>query len=432
MKHCLTLFTILLNGWLWGQNCPIEAPLLIPINDSIEYNFEVFDVLNNNLAAVGQGVCGVKMRFRHNSITDFEVWLTSPGGTTVQLIGPNATVSPATLGGTWDVTFVPCLGTAMPQLPYGSRWNNSTNPFGSGGVTGSYFPYLGCLEEFKTGPVNGTWKLKLKTLTSTQIPSRFLALDIQFCDKRGQRCCFADAGVLNNLNPVSACQYDNDLNLALAPTYSGVKPDSSKFGYTYAIGRDMILQRYDSIPDLRRLTPGNYQVCGVSYARKDSSLFPAPDNVLRLDTLRNRLLGNAAPFCGEMTSNCVNVTIAPRNDSTVLPLKVLCEGDSVVVNGQSFKTTGRFYVNFNQPGRCDSLVVVPVQVQKVLRVNLDSTICAGDSVRIGTSLYKTTGNYVDTLQSRSSCDSIVALNLRVLPAIPVRDTAIETCSGRSV
>ena len=432
MKHCLTILTILLNGWLWGQNCPIEAPLRIPANDSVEYSFEVFDVINNNLAAAGQGVCGVKMRFSHNSITDFEVWLTSPAGTTVQLIGPNATVSPATLGGTWNVSFVPCLGTAMPQLPYGSRWNNSTNPFGSEGIRGSYLPYLGCLEEFKTGPVNGTWKLKLKTLTSTQISSRLFALDIQFCDKRGQRCCFADAGVLNNLNNVSACQYDNDLNLALAPVYSGVKPDSSKFGYTFAIGRNMILQRYDSMPDLRRLTPGNYQVCGVSYTRKDLSLFPAPNNVLRLDTLRNRLLGNAAPFCGEMTSNCVNVTIAPRNDSTVLPLKVICEGDSVVVNGQSFKKTGRYYVNFNQTGRCDSLVVVPIQVQTVLRVNLDSTICAGDSVRIGTSLYKTTGNYVDTLQSRSSCDSIVALNLRVLPAIPVRDTAIETCTGRSV
>lgn len=433
MKHCLTLFTILLNGWLWGQNCPIEAPYLrIPANDSVEYSFDVFDVINNNLAAVGQGVCGVKMRFSHNSITDFEVWLTSPAGTTVQLIGPNATVSPATLGGTWNVSFVPCLGTAMPQLPYGTRWNNSTNPFGSGGVTGSYFPFQGCLEEFKTGPVNGTWKLKLKTLTSTQISSRLFELDIQFCDKRGQRCCFADAGVLNNLSNVSACQYDTDLNLVLAPTYSGVKPDSSKFGYTFAIGRDMVLQRYDSIPDLRRLTPGNYQVCGVSYARKDSSLFPSPDNVLRLDTLRNRLLGNAAPFCGEMTVNCVNVTIAPRNDSTVLPLKVLCEGDSVVVNGQSFKTTGRYYVNFNQPGRCDSLVVVPVRVDKVLRVNLDNTICAGDSVSVGNKQYKTTGNYVDTLQSQSGCDSIVALNLQVLPAIPVRDTAIEICAGRSV
>lgn len=433
MKHCLTILTILLSGWLWGQNCPIEAPLLIPANDSVEYSFEVFDVLNNNLAAAGQGVCGVNMRFRHNSITDFEVWLTSPGGTTIQLIGPNATVSPATLGGTWNVTFLRCLlTTPMPQVPYGSRWNNSTNPFGSEGITGSYLPYLGCLEEFNTGPVNGTWKLKLKTLSSIQIPSRLVGLDIQFCDKRGQRCCFADAGVLNNLNNVSACQYDNDLNLALAPTYPGVRPDSSKFGYTFAIGRDMILQRYDSIPDLRQLAPGNYQVCGLSYARKDSSLFPAANNVLRLDTLRNRLLGDTAPFCGEMTSNCVNVIIAPRNDSTVLPLKVLCEGDSVVVNGRSFKATGRYYVTFNEPGRCDSLVVVPVLVQTVLRTTLDSTICAGDSVRVGTSLYKTSGNYVDTLQSRSSCDSIIALNLRVLPAIPVRDTTIEICAGRSV
>lgn len=433
MKHSLTIFIILLTGWLWGQNCPIEAPgLVIPANDSTVHNFEVFDVINNNLGAAGQGVCGVQMRFRHNSITDFEVWLTSPAGTTVQLIGPNATVSPATLGGSWNITFVRCLATPMPQSPYASRWNNSTNPFAASGITGTYWPYQGCLEEFNTGAVNGTWKLKIKTLSNTQISGRLLGLDIQFCDKRGQRCCFADAGVLNNTSNVSACQYDNDLNLNLFPTYPGVKPDSSQFGYTYAIGRDMVLQKFDSIPDLRNFSPGNYQVCGMSYARKDATKFPAANNMLRLDTLRNQLLDGTTAFCGEMTSTCVNVTIAPRTDSVVLPLQVICQGDSVVMAGQSFKNTGRFRMAFNEPGRCDSLVVVPVQVQTVLQVSLESTICSGDSVSVGTNQYKISGSYVDTLQSRNNCDSIVRLNLQVLPPIPVKDTLIEICSGRSV
>lgn len=433
MKHCLTLFITLLTGWLWGQNCPIESPgLPIPGNDSAVYNFEVFDVINNNLANPGQGVCAVHMRFRHNVITDFEVWLTSPSGYTIQLIGPNATVFSPTLGGSWDVTFLPCMGNPVPQFPYQQRWNNSTNPFGAGNITGSYWPYQGCLEEFNSGPVNGTWKLKVKTLSSFQSTTRLLRLDIEFCDKAGQRCCFADAGTLNNVNNVSACQYDNDLNLNLFPTYSGVKPDSSLHGYTFAIGRNMVLQKFDSIPDLRNLSPGNYQVCGLSYARKDVTKFPMANNVLRLDTLRNRLRSDAAPFCGEMTSTCVNVTIAPRQDSTVLQVQNICAGDSVVVGGQKFKSSGRFRVTFNEPGRCDSLVIVPVQVQNVLRLNMDSTICSGDSVRVGLKKYKTTGNYVDTLQSRSGCDSIIALNLRVLPPIPVKDTTIEICSGRSV
>jgi gliding motility-associated-like protein len=432
MKHRFTIVLILFCQWLWGQNCPIEAPLRIPPNDSITYPFDVFDVLNNNLAAPGQGVCGVQMSFRHNAITDFEVWLISPAGTEVQLIGPNATVSPATLGGTWNVTFVRCSAAPAPQVPFGSRWNNSNNAFDARGITGSYWPYIGCLEQFNTGPVNGTWRLKLKTLSSTLIAGRLVSLNIQFCDKRGQKCCFADAGVLNNLNNVAACEGDTDLNLQLAPRYSGVKPDSSKFGYTYAIGRDMILQRYDSVPDLRQLRPGNYQVCGLSYQRKDASLFPTPNTVLRLDTLRNRLLGDNAPFCGEMTSNCVSVNIAPRTDSTVLPLQVICEGDSVQIAGRSFKTNGRFRFTFNQPGRCDSLVIVPVRVQATLQVRVDSTICSGDSARIGNKRYTTTGTYRDTLQSRSGCDSIVSLNLRVLPPIPIRDTSIEICSGRSV
>jgi len=432
MKHCITILSILLSGWLWGQNCPLEASLPIPVNDSAVYSFEVFDVINNNLAAPGQGVCGVQMRFRHNSITDFEVWLKSPNGKEIQLIGPNATVSPPTLGGSWNVTFARCLGTPMPQVPFAPRWNNSTNPFGATGITGSYWPFLGCLEEFNTGPVNGTWELKLKTITSTQIRGSLLGLDIQFCDKRGQRCCFADAGVLSGPFNVAACQADFDLNLTTAPTYSGAKPDSSKYAYTYAIGRDMILQGFDSIPDLRRMSPGNYQVCGLSYLRKDTSLFPAANNILRLDTLRNQLKNATIALCGEMTADCINVLIAPRSDSTVLPIEIICAGDSVVVAGQIFKTTGRFPITFNQPGRCDSLVIVNVRVEQSLNSTLDSIICAGDSVAVGTKQYKVTGNYVDTLQASSGCDSIVSLRLVVLPAIPVKDTAIEICSGRSV
>jgi gliding motility-associated-like protein len=434
MKHCITILSILLCGWLRGQNCPLEAPYpSIPANDSIIHNFDVFDVISNNLAAPGQGVCGVQMRFRHNSITDFEVWLISPAGTQVQLIGPNATVSPATLGGSWNVTFVKCLGTTpMPQVPYQPRWNNSTNPFGATGITGSYWPYSGCLEEFNNGPVNGTWKLKLKTLSNTQIRGSLLALDIQFCDKRGQKCCFADAGALTGPNTVAACQADSDLKITTAPTYSGVKPDSTKYAYKYAIGRDMVLMGYTNTPDLRRMPAGNYQVCGLSFLRKDTSLFPAPNNVLRLDTLRNRLRGDSPPFCGELTNNCISVAISPRPDSTVLPLKTICEGDSIVISDQVIKQSGRYPVTFNQPGRCDSLVIVNVLVQKVLRINLADTICSGDSLVVGTKRYKTSGFYTDTLKTRSGCDSIVSLNLRVLPPIPVKDTTIEICSGRSV
>ena len=41
------------------------------------------------------------------------------------------------------------------------------------------------------------------------------------------------------------------------------------------------------------------------------------------------------------------------------------------------------------------------------------SICSGDSLIIGNSVYHTSGNYVDTLQSIIGCDSMVYSNLIV-------------------
>jgi gliding motility-associated-like protein len=416
-----------------AQNCPIETPIRFPVNvDSTVYEFQIFDVINNTLGSSGQGVCGVSIDFVHNSVGNFELWLVSPAGQRVQLIGPNATAAPPTLFGRWRVNFVPCNITAQPDPGFQSQWNNSTNPFGASSYRGSYYPFRGCLADFNRGPVNGVWKLILLTNpTSTDILGRLNALNIQLCDRRGQKCCFAEAGDLAP-RTVAVCEGDEDLNLRPSPIFSAPKADSTRYRYTYAIGRGVTLFKFDSLADLRSLSPGNYQVCGLSYLRRDSAkLRPLISTNLRLDTLRERLKLESAPFCGEMTPVCINVNIAPRTDSTVLPLRNICEGDSLVVNGRVLKQTGRYRINFANPLRCDSLVIVNLSVNSTKRVNANQTICFGDSLRFGTRILKTAGIFTEKLEARSGCDSIVTLNLSVRSAPRQTDTTIAICPGRT-
>jgi gliding motility-associated-like protein len=414
---------------LFAQNCPIGRQTL-SFNDSTTFDLDVFGVINNNLAAAGQGVCDVKLQFLHNAIGDFEVWLTSPSGQTVQLIGPNSTVNYITLGSTWNVDFTRCSSTPNPDPPYQSQWDNNINRFAPGNFSGTYLPYLGCLENFNTGPVNGIWKLKVKTSpTSTLINGRLLSVNIVFCDRLGQRCCFADPGVLPKPRNISVCVGDNSLNLSTKVTYQGAKPDSTLYGYLYAVGRNQALIRYDSIPDLRNLPAGNYQVCGLSYLKKDKNNLPPADGKLLLDTLRKKLVALNSTVCGQLSDSCFQITILPRPD-TAFVRRSICEGDSLLIGGKTFKKSGRYYVTFDNPAGCDSLLGIDLTVGKIQKVTLDRTLCFGDSLSIGSQVFKKAGTFTTTLRTQAGCDSIITLNLKIRAAISQSiDTVI--CQGSS-
>ncbi len=60
----------------------------------------------------------------------------------------------------------------------------------------------------------------------------------------------------------------------------------------------------------------------------------------------------------------------------------------------------------------------------------DISICAGESIEVGESIYTVSGIYVDTLLNADACDSIVTTNLTVIEPIYV-DQAIAICSGTS-
>ncbi len=68
-----------------------------------------------------------------------------------------------------------------------------------------------------------------------------------------------------------------------------------------------------------------------------------------------------------------------------------------------------------------------------LRYPVTDTICAGLSFPVGDKEYRTTGNYTDTLISSLGCDSIVQLNLQVVPDPGLReglDLEDPSCSYR--
>ncbi|MEZ5026157.1 MAG: PKD domain-containing protein [Chitinophagales bacterium] len=106
----------------------------------------------------------------------------------------------------------------------------------------------------------------------------------------------------------------------------------------------------------------------------------------------------------------------------------ICEGDSVTIANQIFKTEGNYIINLNSANGCDSLLNLTITVLPKKRFTLDTSICAGEKIQIGNQIFSQAGDYEINLTSAQGCDSIILLNLSINPlpiinAIADKDSA---------
>ena len=112
----------------------------------------------------------------------------------------------------------------------------------------------------------------------------------------------------------------------------------------------------------------------------------------------------------------------------------LCAGETYVWNGKTYNATGTYEVTLTGATGCDSiatlnLTVLPAIAETVTEV----TLCAGESYTwevTGTTYNATTTESI-VLKSVNGCDSVVTLNLTVLPAIAETVTEVTICAGES-
>lgn len=94
----------------------------------------------------------------------------------------------------------------------------------------------------------------------------------------------------------------------------------------------------------------------------------------------------------------------------------ICYGDSLeIAPGVFTDVPGVYSDSLQNAGGCYDVTLTHLNVSGT-PFTMDSTICAGDSVLLGSQYYQTTGTYSATLTASSGCDSVVTLHLTVLPA----------------
>ncbi|MBN2259468.1 MAG: IPT/TIG domain-containing protein, partial [Clostridiales bacterium] len=93
--------------------------------------------------------------------------------------------------------------------------------------------------------------------------------------------------------------------------------------------------------------------------------------------------------------------------------RTICSGDSIQIGDSIFTQTGKYAVKLSNIFGCDSIVNLYLIVNPTHSTNITEAICQGESIQIGDSIFNQTGKYSVRLSNIFGCDSIVNLDLTI-------------------
>jgi len=127
---------------------------------------------------------------------------------------------------------------------------------------------------------------------------------------------------------------------------------------------------------------------------------------------------------GSLNESCelqLDYTIEYKKTASSIE-RIICKGDEVAVGDTVYRTTGTFVRNINRSNVCDSTVTLKLTVNPAPVYTQVISICEGEGLAVGDTIYKTPGTYVRSIPQITGCDStvtttltVVELNLSVTP-----------------
>ncbi|MDR2652424.1 MAG: gliding motility-associated C-terminal domain-containing protein [Prevotellaceae bacterium] len=205
-------------------------------------------------------------------------------------------------------------------------------------------------------------------------------------------------------NDVTAC-YDGTTHTASATTGT----DETVVWYTAASGGTLTSEP-------RRSTVGTTTAYAASRNNITNCESPVRTAVsVTIYSLPNAPAANDITACYDGTTYTASATAG--TDETVVWYTAASGGTLTSEPSRSaVGTTTAYAASRNNITNCESSVrtAVSVTINPVYNINVDETICTGESYSFNGNSYTATGIYTVNLLSSSGCDSIVTLNLIVL------------------
>ena len=375
MRH-LGLFFLLLPGVVASQ-CRIDTNIQLREVDTLNLTIDIEGALNNDLSDPDQGLCKVRVNFEHEFLGDLQVFIESPSGQMVQLMGPTGNFG-LTQFSTWDVCFLPNSEPVSPDAGFNDRWSNNQlwGAF-AGTYTGSYHVFFGDLADLDTGPVNGTWTLRFVDRTIFYV-GKVLGFELSFCDSTGVMCQPCQPGSFDLEVPDRIfCEGDSLLDFTVDTEYSD-QPDSILYEpVIYVVDSTDLIRDIGRNVKLSDASPGTYRICGLSYYLPHDPLLPGVgDNWEKFRDSTQK--GDIAICYGFM--GCQQIRIRSHSDTTRIT-ETICRGDTIDIFDDQYFETGRYVLKDQNLVGCDSVVLLELTVVDfVPEVVLDTLDCINSTV----------------------------------------------------
>ncbi len=132
--------------------------------------------------------------------------------------------------------------------------------------------------------------------------------------------------------------------------------------------------------------------------------------------------------CG--TSACDSIVINVYSQVNTPNNTTICEGDTCKVGLSRYTISGSYTDVLKTSAGCDSIVTTNLVVNPLKRITLKPVLCEGDFFTVGNHSYNSPGTYHDTL-STIQCDSIITTQITVNP-IAFNSQKFTICQGEII
>jgi hypothetical protein len=109
----------------------------------------------------------------------------------------------------------------------------------------------------------------------------------------------------------------------------------------------------------------------------------------------------------------------------------ICPGSIVLFNSEIFIDPGNYQQSFSAENGCDSIINIEIVRGNIGMSSIEATICEGDSFELNGELFTESGIYDQVLESSTSCDSIIRLDLSLFDTVHIREF-YSLCEGDSL
>ncbi len=129
-------------------------------------------------------------------------------------------------------------------------------------------------------------------------------------------------------------------------------------------------------------------------------------------------------------SMSMNIVVLPSSVSTSQSF-TLCPGETVTVGSSVYSTEGTFIDQLVSSSGCDSIVTTTITLNHTSTFTQSIAICSGESVLVGNNSYTTSGTYSDLFVNSEGCDSLV-ITIISLNNNTTNTQTITICDGESI